>query len=111
MTTEQEVRAAFPHIDPSTAAKIAEVANENGIENIDQLKTAVDKAVKALRYVCDIIREVGEQISYTYNAILRAVATPREWHLMHHAKRRRTRKKYENRIARRTKALIGGRCT
>jgi len=111
MTTEQEVRTAFPNIDPSIAAKIAEVANENGIKNIDQLKAAVDKAVEALRYVCDIIREAGKSISYTYNAILRAVATPKEWHLMHHAKRRRTRKKYENRIAHRTKALIGGRCT
>lgn len=111
MTTAQEVRTTFPDIDPNIAAKIAEVANENGIENIEQLKAAVATAVKALRYVCDIIREAGEQISYTYNAILRAAATPKEWYLMHHAKRRRTRRKYEHRIARRTKALIGGRCT
>lgn len=111
MTTQQEIMTAFPDVDPSTAAKIAEVANENGVENIGQLKAAVDKAVEALHYVCDIIREAGEMIGYTYNALLRAVATPREWYLMHHAKRRRTRKKYENRIARRTKALIDGRCT
>ena len=40
---------------------------------------------------------------------IRTQATKKELHLMLHAKKRRTRKKYANRIARRAVALINKR--
>lgn len=47
------------------------------------------------------IRSAAQLIEDWSDAQLRAVATGKEWHLMKHARRARTRKKYRNRLLRR----------
>lgn len=110
MITEQEIRDAFPMLKPPDAARLANAANENGVD-LDKLKAAIEAAAKVLNYVVGLVREAGELIRYHYRALLREAATPKEWHLMHHAKRARTRRKYENRLARRMRSIFDGRCT
>lgn len=110
MITEQEIRDAFPMLKPPAAARLANAANENGV-NLETLTKAVEVAARAIAYVADLVREACGSIRYHYHAMLREVATPKEWHLMHHAKRRRTRQKYENRLNRRMQTLLDGRCT
>lgn len=110
MITEQEIRDAFPMLKPPDAARLANAANENGVD-LDKLKAAIEAAAKVLNYVVGLVWEAGELIRYHYRALVREAATPKEWHLMHHAKRRRTRQKYENRLNRRMQTLLGGRYT
>lgn len=110
MITEQEIRDAFPVLKSPDAARLADVANANGID-LETFKTAIKAAARAIAYVADLVREACGSIRYHYTATLREIATPKEWHLMHHAKRRRTRQKYENRLNRRMQTLLGGRCT
>ena len=105
MITEQEIREAFPIIKQADAARLADVANANGID-LETLKSAIESAARAIA-----VREACGSIRYHYTATLREIATPKEWHLMHHAQRRRTRQKYENRLNRRMQTLLGGRCT
>lgn len=52
------------------------------------------------------IRSAAQLIDGWRDAHLRAVATGREWHLMQHARKARTRKKYRNRLLRRWLALL-----
>ena len=110
MITEQEIREAFPIIKQADTARLADVANANGID-LETLKSAIESAARAIAYVADLVREACGSIRYHYTATLREIATPKEWHLMHHAQRRRTRQKYENRLNRRMQTLLGGRCT
>ncbi len=110
MITEQEIRETFPAIKQADAVRLADVANANSI-NIETLKAAIEAAARSIAYVTDLVREVCGSIKYHYRAMLREIATPKEWHLMHHAKRKRSRRKYENRLARRLQSIFDGRRT
>jgi len=58
-----------------------------------------------------IIQVITSRFYDLFMAMLHSVATPKEWHLMHHAKKWRVRKKYRNRLARRLLAQMkGGGC-
>ena len=53
-----------------------------------------------------VIEAVAARLSNFYEVMLRSVATPKEWHMMKHAKRWRIRRKYRNRLARRLAEMI-----
>ncbi len=110
MITEQEIRSTFPMLKPPDAARLANAANKNKL-NIGKLTAAIETAAKVLNYVVGFVQGSVELIKCHYRVLLREVATPKEWHLMHHAKRRRTRHKYENRLARRLQSIFDGRRT
>lgn len=51
--------------------------------------------------ILDVFKRISGFLANTWDDILLASSTPKERHLMRYAKKRRTRKKYRNRIARR----------
>lgn len=97
MITQQEIIERYPKATPEEAEKIAEAMNKSGT-NFEQFETAVKTLTRIAVAALEIARGIAESI--------RTQATPKELHLMLHAKKRRTRKKYANRIAKRAAALI-----
>ena len=70
------------------------------VDVFNRMAEALAQAVKPM------IEAATEWIRNLYEEMLHSVATPKEWHLMHHAKKRRTRKKYRNRLTRRLAAML-----
>ena len=104
MITPQEIIEHYPDANPETAEKLAEVANKHGA-TFQQIEAA-GKALVRLAVIVKQIADVAVEIARGIETTLRTKATKKELHLMLHAKRRRTRKKYANRIAKRAAALI-----
>lgn len=107
MIEQQEILEHYPEATPEAAEKLAEIANKHGV-TIKQLEAAV----KAVAQLAEIVKEVADGMFKIVRGIektIRTQATKKELHLMLHAKKRRTRKKYANRIARREVALINKR--
>ncbi len=79
------------------AYEIDKPAMQVSASNYPDIIHCGDAFTKAAKAVKDLVEEhklaTPEQ--------LRSVATPKEWHLLNHAKKRRTRKKYYNRLLRR----------
>ena len=76
-------------------------------EAVARIREAFEKMTKALlEALKPVIEAVAARLSDFYEAMLRSVATPKEWHMMKHAKRWRIRKKYRNRLARRLAEMI-----
>lgn len=110
------------HITEEQMKQIAEAAAKAGIteeeavavftEKLPAIMKAVTMTVKA---IADAIREAGEALRRLAEQFaiseedLKAVATPKEWHLMNNAKKARTRKKYRNRLIGRLREQEGGR--
>ena len=60
-----------------------------------------------VRAACEVISErLSPWVGTLFDGMLRCVATKKEFWLMHHAKRRRTRKKYRTRLMRRLLASL-----
>ena len=96
MITKQEIIERYPEATPDAAEKLAEIANKHGA-TFEQ----IEAASKALARVAVTVKKIAEGMLKIARGI--------ELHLMLHAKKRRTRKKYANRIARRAAALINKR--
>ena len=107
MITKQEIIERSPEATPDAAEKLAEIANKHGA-TFEQ----IEAASKALARVAVTVKKIAEgmlKIARGIEETIRTQATKKELHLMLHAKKRRTRKKYANRIARRAAALINKR--
>lgn len=88
-----------PTFDPETVAKLAEA--------IARIYDAIAEAVKRMAEAFQpVVKAAVDWISGSYGSMLRSVATPKEWYLMNHARRWRTRKKYRNRLARRLLSIM-----
>lgn len=108
MLTPERIKKAYPHLTPEAAADMAAIANKRGM-TMAQLRLTIKAGKKLQRAIAragETAVKFGKALdAFAHTLTLRAVATKKEWHLMHHAKRRRTRKKYERRLERRA-ALI-----
>lgn len=97
------------------AAKAGITAEEAVAVFTEKLPAIINAITAAIPAIVDAIRETVESIIRLAKWIqiddedLKAVATPKEWHLMNHAKKERTRKKYRNRLIRRLREQEGGR--
>ena len=83
-----------PPFDPEALVRVKN-AVEHVAEAIVKLAEALSKALETVTV------DAGAMIGCLLENMLCFVATPKEWHLMHHAKKWRTRKKYRNRLIRR----------
>lgn len=83
-------------------------ANEKLPSFLNAIVDALPAFVNALREVADGIARLARQLGIGMDEQMKAVATPKEWNLMNHAKRARTRKKYRNRLLRRLREQEGG---
>ena len=68
---------------------------------INAVVEAIPKSVDAFTKAAKAVKDLVEEHKLATPEQLRSVATPKEWHLLNHAKKRRTRKKYYNRLLRR----------
>ena len=109
LTEEQAQRLA-------EAAAKAGITEEEAVAVFAEKLPAIIKAVTmTVKAITDAIREAGEALRRLAEQFaiseedLKAVATPKEWHMMNHAKKARTRKKYRNRLIRRLREQEGGR--
>lgn len=62
-----------------------------------------------MREAAEGIVRLARQFGIGMDEQMKAVATPKEWHLLNNAKKARTRKKYRNRLLRRLREQEGGR--
>ena len=69
------------------------------VEAVQRLKAAL------LDAMAPALEAAGAMVRRLMDASLYALATGKEWHLMLHARKRRTRKKYRNMLLRRLAAL------
>lgn len=109
MITKQEIIEHYPGIEADQAEVIAKNVTRAGIQSMEQFRKTMDtagqiamQALKALQRMTKVIRGFNMCLS---------VATPKELHFLKHAKRRRTRKKYLNRLIRRCEKTYKGGAT
>lgn len=77
-------------------------------ETIARIADALSVVVRA---ACEVInKRLLPWMGNLFDGMLRCVATKKEFWLMHHAKRRRTRKKYRTRLMRRLLASLRTDC-
>ena len=89
----------------STEEAVA-ILNEKLLAVINAITAAIPTIVSAMRETVENIIRLAKQFRID-EELLRAVATPKEWHLMNHARKTRTRKKYRNRLIRRLREQEG----
>lgn len=101
------------HITEEQMKQLREAANKAGVSIQEAINAFAEKIpaivsafVDMLPTLVDITASAAQTIIET---MLKEVATPKEWHLMNHAKKARTRKKYRNRLIRRLREQEGGR--
>ena len=110
-------RPLFEGLTEEQIQQVAEAAAKAGM-SIEEAVTAINEKLPALiaaftAAIPQIVEAVAEtaaniiELANEYGigleARMKEVATPKEWHLMNHAKKARTRKKYRNRLLRRLK--------
>ena len=74
---------------------------------IEALTAAIPAIVNALARAAEGIATLANKYGIGLEKRMQRVATPKEWHLMNHAKKARTRKKYRNRLLRRLREQEG----
>ena len=101
------------HITEEQMKQLGEAASKAGMSMQEAINAFAEKIpaiisafVEAIPTIVDITVNAAQTIIET---ALKEVATPKEWHLMNHAKKARTRKKYRNRLIRRLREQEGGR--
>lgn len=121
MTTNN--RPLFEGLTEEQAQQIAEAAAKAGISYeeavafvnekmpgiINAFMEVIPQFIKALAEAAKGIATLANKYGIGLETRMQSVATPKEWHLMNHAKKARTRKKYRNRLLRRLREQEGGR--
>ena len=117
MTTNN--RPLFEGLTEEQAQQIAEAAAKAGMtydEAIAFVNEKMPGIIEAITVFVNTLAEAAKGIATLANKYgiglekrMQRVATPKEWHLMNHAKKARTRKKYRNRLIRRLWEQEGGR--
>lgn len=123
ITQEQNNRPLFEGLTEEQAQQLAEAAAKAGMTTeeavafankkmtavIEAFTAAIPVFINALRKAAEGIVRLARQFGIGMDEQMKAVATPKEWHLLNHAKKARTRKKYRNRLLRRLREQEGGR--
>ena len=117
MTTNN--RPLFEGLTEEQAQQIAEAAAKAGMtydEAVAFVNEKMPGIIEAITVFVNTLAEAAKGIATLANKYgiglekrMQRVATPKEWHLMNHAKKARTRKKYRNRLIRRLREQEGGR--
>lgn len=77
---------------------------------VRKLAEAIAPVIEKLaRAITAAVKNITKQINAIWEELLHSVATRKEWHLYKHAKKRRTRKKYKNRLTKRLLAMMAKR--
>ena len=98
-----------PTFTPEDLEQIGNAAQHLG-EALTRIRESFTKIAEALAEALKpAIEAATKWIGNFYEELLRSVATPKEWWLMHHAKKWRTRKKYRNRLIKRLTAALAER--
>lgn len=114
-------RPHFEGLTEEQARQIAEAAAKAGMTYeeavafvnekmpgiIEALTAAIPAIVNALARAAEGIATLANKYGIGLEKRMQRVATPKEWHLMNHAKKARTRKKYRNRLLRRLREQEG----
>ena len=116
MTTNN--RPLFEGLTEEQAQQIAEAAAKAGMtydEAVAFVNEKMPGIIEAITVFVNTLAEAAKGIATLANKYgiglekrMQRVATPKEWHLMNHAKKARTRKKYRNRLIRRLREQEGG---
>ena len=123
ITQEQNNRPLFEGLTEEQAQQLAEAAAKAGMTTeeavafanekmtavIEAFTAAIPVFINALREAAEGIVRLARQFGIGMDEQMKAVAAPKEWHLLNHAKKARTRKKYRNRLLRRLREQEGGR--
>lgn len=111
MTTNN--RPLFEGLTEEQAQQIAEAAAKAGmtyeeaVAFVNEKMPGIIEAITA--WIPVVINALANKYGIGLEKRMKRVATPKEWHLMNHAKKARTRKKYRNRLIRRLREQEGGR--
>lgn len=77
---------------------------------VRKLAEAIAPVIEKLaRAITAAVKNITKQINAIWEELLHSVATRKEWYLYKHAKKRRTRKKYKNRLTKRLLAMMAKR--
>lgn len=119
ITQDQNNRPLFEGLTEEQAQQIAEAAAKAGMtyeEAVAFVNEKMPGIIEAITVFVNTLAEAAKGIATLANKYgiglekrMQRVATPKEWHLMNHAKKARTRKKYRNRLIRRLREQEGGR--
>ena len=123
ITQDQNNRPLFEGLTEEQAQQIADAAAKAGMTYeeavafvnekmpgiIEAFTAAIPVIVNALARAAEGIATLANKYGIGLEKRMKRVATPKEWHLMNHAKKARTRKKYRNRLIRRLREQEGGR--
>ena len=123
ITQDQNNRPLFEGLTEEQAQQIAEAAAKAGmtydeaVAFVNEKMPGIIEAITAwIPVFVNTLAEAAKGIATLANKYgiglekrMKRVATPKEWHLMNHAKKARTRKKYRNRLIRRLREQEGGR--
>ena len=118
ITQDQNNRPLFEGLTEEQAQQIAEAAAKAGMtyeEAVAFVNEKMPGIIEAITVFVNTLAEAAKGIATLANKYgiglekrMQRVATPKEWHLMNHAKKARTRKKYRNRLIRRLREQEGG---
>lgn len=123
ITQDRNNRPLFEGLTEEQAQQIAEAAANAGMTYeeavafvnekmpgiIEAITAWIPVAINTLAEVAKGIATLANKYGIGLEKRMQRVATPKEWHLMNHAKKARTRKKYRNRLIRRLREQEGGR--
>ena len=121
ITQENNNRPLFEGLTEEQAQQIAEAAAKAGMTYeeavafvnekmpgiVEALTAAIPAIVNALARAVEGIATLANKYGIGLEKRMQRVASPKEWHLMNHAKKARTRKKYRNRLLRRLREQEG----
>lgn len=82
------------------AKRLSEAAAKAGV-SLREAAAALMAFVRSTAEAVGALVSVAAKYAYPTDDRLKGVATGKEWHLMKHAKKYRTRKKYRNRLTKR----------
>ena len=82
------------------AKRLSEAAAKAGV-SMREAAAALMAFVRSTAEAVGVLVRAAAKYVYPTDEMLESVATGKEWHLMKHAKKYRTRKKYRNRLAKR----------
>lgn len=100
MDLNESLTTSTPTFDPEAWKRLWEA--------VQQVADSIAEAFRRLaEAIAPIIKTIVDGLSSWWNKYaLRSVATPKEWHIYTHTKKRRIREKYRKRLARRLLAEL-----
>lgn len=99
------------HITEEQMKQLGEAASKAGVSVQEAVNAFTEKIPAIVSAFADMLPTLVDITVNAAQTIIetaqKEVATPKEWHLMNHAKKARTRKKYRNRLIKRLADMKG----